>query len=48
MAKDKDKKHEHLPPVKIGDKYICPRCKAELPIKQDCPGCRLEIDWKKI
>jgi hypothetical protein len=35
-------------PVKIGDKYICPHCKAELPVKQDCPACRLEIDWTKV
>ncbi len=49
MAKDKKKNEgKHLPPVRIGDKYICPHCKAEVPVKQDCPSCRLEIDWTKI
>jgi len=49
MAKEKDKKKEkHLPPIKIGDKYICPHCKAEVPVRQDCPVCKLEIDWTKI
>jgi primosomal protein N' len=47
MAKDK-KKEKHLPPIKVGDKYICPHCKAEIPVRQDCPHCRLEIDWTKI
>jgi hypothetical protein len=35
-------------PIKSGDKYICPHCKAEVPVKHDCPSCRLEIDWTKI
>ncbi len=48
MAKDKDKKHQHEPPIKVGDKYFCPHCKAELPVKQACPRCSLEIDWTKI
>jgi primosomal protein N' len=48
-AMAKDKKHDkHLPPVKVGDKYICPHCEAELPVKQSCPECRQEIDWTKI
>jgi len=49
MAKEKDKKkHEHLPPIKVGDKYICPHCKAEIPVNQACPSCKIEIDWTKI
>jgi hypothetical protein len=51
MAKDKKKgkhEHEHASPLKMGDKYICPHCKAEIPVKQDCPACKLEIDWTKI
>ena len=50
MVKDKDKKkkEKHLPPIRVGDKFICPHCKAELPVKQDCPACRLDIDWTKI
>jgi hypothetical protein len=49
MAKDKrDFKHEHQPPVKVGDKFICPKCKAEIPVNQPCPTCHLEVDWKKI
>jgi rubrerythrin len=49
MAKDKDKKKEkHLPPIKQGDKYICPHCGAEVPMRQSCPTCSLDIDWTKI
>ncbi len=50
MAKDKEKnkKHEHLPPIKSGDKFICPHCGAEIPMNQPCPTCKLDIDWKKI
>jgi hypothetical protein len=35
-------------PIKSRDKYICPHCKAEVPVKQDCPGCGEKIDWSKI
>ncbi len=35
-------------PVKMGNKYLCPHYKAEVLVKQDCPSCRLEIDWTKI
>jgi len=51
MAKDKKKgkhEHEHEPPVKVGDKFICPHCKAEVPMRQDCPTCKMVIDWTKI
>ena len=48
VAKDKEKKHEHEKAIKVGDKYICPHCRAEIPVKQDCPFCKLEIDWTKI
>ncbi len=47
MAKDKEKNHEHTP-VKVGDKYICPKCHAEVPLNKPCPTCKLDIDWKKI
>ena len=49
MAKEKkDYRHVHEEPLKVGDKYICPKCKAELPINQPCPSCKAEIDWTKI
>jgi len=35
-------------PIKSRDKYNCPHCKAEVPVKQACPGCGEEIDWSKI
>ncbi len=35
-------------PIKSREKYICPHCQAEVPVKQDCPGCGEEIDWSKI
>jgi|GEM_PF-2994850 len=35
-------------PIKSRDKYLCPHCRAEVPVKQDCPGCGEEIDWSKI
>jgi predicted amidophosphoribosyltransferase len=35
-------------PIRSGNKYICPHCQAQVPVKQDCPSCRLEIDWTKI
>jgi rubrerythrin len=44
----KDYKHIHETPIKAGDKYICPKCQAELPINQPCPSCKAEIDWTKI
>ena len=49
MAKDKkNKQHVHDAPMKVGDKFICPKCKAELPVNQDCPSCHAELDWTKI
>jgi primosomal protein N' len=46
---DKDKKKErHLPAIKVGDKYICPHCKAEVPMKQNCPTCKMDIDWSRV
>jgi hypothetical protein len=48
MAKEKKGKHIHEHPIKMGDKFVCPRCKATLPVKQDCPECRLELDWSKV
>jgi len=47
MAKDK-KKEKHLPPIKVGEKYLCPHCQAEVPMNQPCPTCKLDIDWTKI
>ena len=35
-------------PIKSRDTYRCPHCQAEVPVKQDCPGCGEEIDWSKI
>jgi uncharacterized protein (DUF983 family) len=48
MAKEKEKQHKHEKPIKRGDRYICPHCKAEIPMNQACPSCKLEIDWTKI
>ena len=42
------KKHKHEAPIKQGDKFICPKCGAEIPMDQDCPSCQAHIDWKKI
>jgi len=47
MAKDK-KKDKHEKPIKVGDKFICPHCNAEIPVRQDCPTRHVEIDWSKI
>ncbi len=35
-------------PIKSRDKYLCPHCRAEVPVRQECPGCGEEIDWTKI
>jgi predicted RNA-binding Zn-ribbon protein involved in translation (DUF1610 family) len=48
MPKDKKKEKKHLPPIRQGDKFICPHCGAEVPVKQKCPTCSLDIDWTKI
>jgi predicted amidophosphoribosyltransferase len=51
MAKDKSKekgKGRDKHALKHGDKYLCPRCQAEVPLRHDCPTCKLEIDWSKI
>ena len=48
MAKDKEKGKEKHRPIKQGDRYICPHCQAEVPLKQDCPTCKADIDWSKI
>ena len=47
MPKNK-KKEKHEKPIKIGDRYVCPHCKAEVPVRKNCPVCKLEIDWTKI
>ena len=49
MADDVKKgKNIHNHPVKLGDKFVCPHCQAQLPANQDCPACKLEIDWNKV
>jgi transcription elongation factor Elf1 len=48
MAKIKKSKIVHEHPIKLGDKFICPHCKAVVPVKHDCPECRLEMDWSKV
>jgi len=35
-------------PIKSDKKYLCPHCRAEVPVHQACPGCKEEIDWSKI
>lgn len=35
-------------PIKSRDKYLCPHCRVEVPVKQACPGCGEEIDWTRI
>jgi hypothetical protein len=37
-----------IEPIKTGNKYVCPHCKAEVPVRHDCPACKAEIDWTKI
>ncbi|MCR4393717.1 MAG: hypothetical protein NUV31_05015 [Dehalococcoidales bacterium] len=34
--------------LKKGDKYYCPECHSELPIKQACHVCGKEIDWDRL
>jgi hypothetical protein len=48
MAKIKKAKITHHHPVRLGDKFVCPHCQTEVPVKQDCPVCKLEIDWTKV
>ena len=48
MAEAKKGKIIHNHPTKLGDKFVCPRCKVPVPVKQDCPVCKLEIDWTKV
>jgi len=49
MARDKGKEKGHgQKAVKVGDKYLCPHCHVEVPVKHDCPACKLEIDWTKV
>jgi hypothetical protein len=33
---------------KIGQKYVCEECQAEIPIRQECPNCKKEIDWERV
>jgi hypothetical protein len=30
-----------------GGKYYCAECHRELPVRQSCPSCHLEIDWDR-
>jgi hypothetical protein len=48
LAKEKKANIKHKHPIKMGDKFVCPHCKAQVPVKQDCPVCKLQIDWTKI
>lgn len=47
MAEAKDKK-KGKKPVEDGEGYRCPHCGAQVPMHQDCPTCKLDIDWSKI
>jgi hypothetical protein len=31
-----------------GDKYYCAECRSELPLRQACPNCHMEIDWDRF
>ena len=45
----KDKEHEKLHKIyKAGDKYHCGECGAEVHWDNDCPECKLKIDWKQV
>jgi rubrerythrin len=47
MAKDKE--HEAAHKVrKVGDKYYCIGCGAELEFGKDCPFCKTSFEWDKI
>jgi primosomal protein N' len=50
MAKDKGKEKGKVKEAAIrrGDKYHCPHCQAEVPVRQDCPVCKAEIYWTRI
>jgi len=38
----------HESAIKTGNKYLCPHCRAEVPVRKDCPSCNEQIDWSKI
>jgi hypothetical protein len=33
---------------KIEDKYVCEECHHDVPVMQQCPVCKKEIDWKRV
>ena len=45
---ENNKKEKSSEPVKDGDRYLCPHCQAEVPVKKNCPACKAEIDWSKV
>jgi primosomal protein N' len=45
MAREKKRKGSV---IKIGERYECAECHAEVPIKQACPKCKKELDWDRV
>ena len=50
MAKtEKEKEHDKAHQIyKAGDKYHCVECGTEVHWGNDCPECKLQIDWKQV
>jgi len=34
--------------IEENGKYYCPECRTEVPVKEDCPGCKKALDWHNI
>lgn len=47
MAKERITSKE-LGVYREGDKYYCIECNSELPLKQNCPNCKKEINWDRV
>jgi primosomal protein N' len=43
-----EKKRKSYGVKKVEEKYVCEECHAEVPIMQDCPDCKKEIDWERV
>jgi rubrerythrin len=46
MAKTEKKQKGQV--IKVGEKYECAECHADIPIHQDCPICKKHIDWDRV
>jgi len=45
----KDKEHEKQHKIyKAGEKYHCGECGTEVHWGNDCPDCKINIDWNQV